>query len=80
MVVDEAISVRLDSDGQLALARLTKAGVSESQAISEALILAARQAWHDTAEADAKRLAASPRDRAEVAAIRKLFDGPDASL
>lgn len=78
-MAERAISVRLDPEAQRALERLTGKGASQSQAIRDALVLAARSAWLAEAEADAKRLAESPSDRAEVAVIRAFFDEPDAA-
>ena len=76
---DRALSVRLDADAQRALGRLMRNGASQSQANRDALVLAARRAWLDRAEDDARRLAASPRDQAEIAAVRAFFDEPDAA-
>jgi hypothetical protein len=42
----------------------------------DALILAARGAWYEQAEADAKRLAGNPEDRAVVKEIREFFGEP----
>ena len=78
-MVERAISVRLDGDAQSALARLTRDGRSQSQAIREALVIAAKQSWYAAAERDARRLAESPTDRAEVEAIREFFGEPDAA-
>ncbi len=78
-MAEKAISVRLDAGAQRALTQVTRSGASQSQAIRDALVLAARRAWHAAAEEDARRLAASPGDRAEVAAIREFFDDPDAA-
>ena len=78
-VAERAISVRLDAEAQRALERLTRSGASQSQAIRNALVLAANHVWRAHAEADAKRLAASAADRAEVAAVRAFFDEPDAA-
>jgi Arc/MetJ-type ribon-helix-helix transcriptional regulator len=78
-MAERAISVRLDSEAQRALERLTGKGTSQSQAIRDALVSAARSAWLAEAESDAKRLAESSSDVAEVAAIRAFFDEPDAA-
>ena len=75
-VADRAISVRLDSEAQLALEELTRRGASRSQAIRDALILAARRAWYEQAEADAKRIAHDPHDRKVIAEIREFFGEP----
>jgi Arc/MetJ-type ribon-helix-helix transcriptional regulator len=73
-VADKAISVRLDAEAQSALERLTARGASQSQAIRQALIDAARTAWYQQAEEDAKRVGRDPHDRAVVAEIREFFD------
>ena len=78
-MAERVISVRLDGNAQAALARLTRDGTSQSQAIREALTLAARQSWYAAAERDARRLADSPADRAEVEAIREFLGEPDAA-
>jgi hypothetical protein len=69
--------VRLDAEAQEALARLTSRGATQSAAIRQALIAAARAAWSEQARFDAKRLAADPVDRAEIAAIQEFFGEPD---
>jgi hypothetical protein len=73
-VAEKAISVRLDEEALRALARLTKPGVSQSQAMRQALIEAARAAWFEQAEADAKRIGNDPADRAVIAEIHAFFD------
>jgi hypothetical protein len=78
-MAERAISVRLDAETQRALARLTRNGGSQSQAIRAALVDAARQSWYAEAERDARRLAESPTDRAEVDAIREFFGEPNAA-
>lgn len=72
-VAEKAISVRLDAEAQDALAFLTSGGATQSEAIRQALIDASRAGWYRQAELDAKRLAADPADRAEVAAIQEFF-------
>jgi hypothetical protein len=78
-VAERVISVRLDGDAQSALARLTRDGTSQSQAIRRALVLAARQSWYAAAERATRRLAESAADRVEVEAIREFFGDPDAA-
>jgi Arc/MetJ-type ribon-helix-helix transcriptional regulator len=70
---DKPISVRLDADAQRALAELTAGGASQSEAIRKALIDASHAAWYAQAREDAKRIAADPADRAEIAAIQEFF-------
>lgn len=72
-MAEKAISVRLDAEAQDALARLTARGLTQSEAIRQALIDAARAAWYAQARADAKRIADDPGDRAEIAAIQEFF-------
>jgi hypothetical protein len=73
-MTEKAISVRLDAEAERALARLTRGGVSQSQAIRHALVSAARGAWLTQAAEDATRLGASADDRAEIEAVRVFFD------
>ena len=73
-VADKAISVRLDAEAQRALARLTRGGASQSQAIRQALIDAARTALLEQVRADAERVGNDPADRAEIAEISAFFD------
>lgn len=70
---EKPISVRLDAEAQWALNLLTVRGVTQSDAIRQALIDAGRRRWYEQAQEDAKRLAADPRDRAEIAAIQEFF-------
>jgi hypothetical protein len=74
VMAEKAISVRLDVRAQRALTQLTARGVSQSQAIRDALIEAARAGWMEQARADAKRLADDPVDRAAVEEIRLVMD------
>lgn len=78
-VAEKAISVRLDAEAQRALAELTARGVTQSEAIRQALIEASRAAWYAQAREDAKRIAADPVDRAEMIAIQEFFGEPDLS-
>ena len=70
---EKAISVRLDGEAQAALAQLMSRGVTQSEAIRQALIDASRAAWYAQAREDAKRIAADPADRAEMAEIQEFF-------
>ncbi len=72
-VADKAISVRLDADTQRALKFLMREGVSQSDAIRSALISAARADRYAQMEADAKRIANDPVDRAVIADIQEFF-------
>lgn len=73
-MADRAISVRLDADAQRALAALTATGISRSEAIRQALIVAARTARTEQFRADAERIGKDPRDRAVIAEIREFYD------
>ena len=73
-MAEKAISVRLDADAQRALDRLMERGVSQSQAIRQALLDAARVAWMEQARADAQRIGNDPADRALMAEIREYMD------
>jgi Arc/MetJ-type ribon-helix-helix transcriptional regulator len=74
VMADKAISVRLDAEAQRALERLMARGASQSQAIRQALIDAARAAWMEQARADAERIGKDPQDRALMAEIREYMD------
>ena len=73
-MADKAISVRLDADAQRALARLTDRGVSQSQAIRQALVDADRVSVLDEVRADAARIGNDPEDRALMTEIREYMD------
>ena len=73
-VAEKAISVRLDAEAQEALAQLTARGASQSQAVRQALLDAARADWMTQARADAKRVGNDPVDRAAIAEVRALMD------
>jgi len=73
-MAEKAISVRLDADAQRALAQLMARGASQSQAIRQALLDAARAAWMEQARADAERIGNDPEDRALMAEIREYMD------
>lgn len=72
-MAERAISVRLDPEAQRALDWIMGHGYSQSEAIREALIRAARVHERAQIEADAKRIANDPGDRAEIAAIQEFF-------
>jgi Arc/MetJ-type ribon-helix-helix transcriptional regulator len=72
-MAEKAISVRLDTDAQRALEFLMRDGASQSDAIRSALISAARADRHAQVEADAKRIANDPVDRAVIAEIQEFF-------
>jgi Arc/MetJ-type ribon-helix-helix transcriptional regulator len=73
-MAEKAISVRLDAEAQRALERLTARGVSQSQAIRQALIDADRDARREQVRADAERIGNDPDDRALMAEIREYMD------
>lgn len=73
-VADNAISVRLDEESQLALQRLMERGLSQSEAIRRALIDAARSARLELIRADAELAAADPRDLAVSAEVQAFMD------
>jgi Arc/MetJ-type ribon-helix-helix transcriptional regulator len=73
-MAEKAISVRLDAQAQRALERLTERGVSQSEAIRQALIEAAREARREQLRADAERVGSDPADRALMAEIREYMD------
>jgi len=77
-VPERAISVRLDEEAQRALERLMQNGKSQSAAIRDALIDAARLRLIEQAAADAKRIANDPEEQRELAEIRALFNQIDA--
>jgi hypothetical protein len=72
-MADKAISVRLDAAAQRALEFLRRDGVSQSVAIRSALLSAARAERYAQMEADAKRIANDPVDRALIAEIQEFF-------
>lgn len=72
---DRAISVRLDSEADSALAALIGSGLTQSQAIRLSLVEAAeRRSGDRSLAAEAARLAASDPDRREIAEVRALLD------
>jgi Arc/MetJ-type ribon-helix-helix transcriptional regulator len=73
-MADKAISVRLDAEAQRALQRLIGRGASQSQAIRQALIDAAKASVLEEVRADAERVGNDPDDRALMAEIREYMD------
>ncbi len=70
-----ALHVRLDADSEAALAVLRAEGMNDSQAVRSALTEArARRRRSDALREEARRLAADPADRAELAALRTELD------
>jgi hypothetical protein len=70
-----ALHVRLDEDSEAALAVLRAEGLSDSQAVRRALSEArAGRRRRDALRREALRLAADPRDRAELTALREELD------
>jgi Arc/MetJ-type ribon-helix-helix transcriptional regulator len=69
-----AISVRLDPDASAALSLLTKGGRSQSAAIRDALLEAARRRDSSVLAAEAAALAANEADRAEIAEVAALME------
>ena len=72
-MAEKAISVRLDAEAQRALDRLTKDGMSQSQAIRQALIRTAREIRREQIRADAERIGSDPHDLAVIAEIQDFF-------
>jgi Arc/MetJ-type ribon-helix-helix transcriptional regulator len=73
-VSERAISVRLDRDAVAALRTLTRAGVSRSAAIRQALLEAAARRDRSALEAEAAALASDEDDRREVADVAALME------
>jgi Arc/MetJ-type ribon-helix-helix transcriptional regulator len=73
-VADNAISVRLDDESQLALRRLMERGLSQSEAIRRALIEAGRSARLAQIRLDAELAGADPHDRAVIAEVQEFMD------
>jgi hypothetical protein len=73
--VARALHVRLDADSEAALAVLRAEGMSDSQAVRSALTEArSRRRRRSALREEARRLAADPVDRAELAALRAELD------
>jgi len=71
---ERAISVRLGERAQRALDELVASGLSQSEAIRYALIQAASRRRDELLAEEARRVAADPEDRAEMAAVAALMD------
>jgi hypothetical protein len=70
-----ALHVRLDADSEAALTVLRAEGMNDSQAVRQALSEARAQRRRRAAlREEARRLAANPADRAELAALRVALD------
>jgi transcriptional regulator of met regulon len=73
----QMISFRPDERTERELKALAK-GRSVSEALREAIHHAYVEAWYARAAEDAERLRNDPDDRAEVAAVAREMDRPDA--
>lgn len=71
---ERAISVRLDERAQRALDVLVASGLSQSEAIRQALIETASRLRDESLAEEARRVAADPEDRAEMAAVAALME------
>lgn len=71
---ERAISVRLDERAQQALDALVDTGLSQSEAIRQALVQAASRRRGELLEEEARRLMADPEDRAESAATLAFME------
>jgi len=71
----QAISVRLDDDAERALRRLEATGLSRSEAIRNALVVAAERLRHrESLAAEAAALEADEADRQEMAEVAALME------
>jgi len=71
----QAISVRLDDDAERALRRLEATGLSRSEAIRSALVVAAERLRHrESLAAEAAALEADEADRQEMAEVAALME------
>ncbi len=66
---ERAISVRLDERAQRALDALVDTGLSQSEAIRQALVQTASRRRDEMLREESRRVAADPEDRAESAAV-----------
>jgi Arc/MetJ-type ribon-helix-helix transcriptional regulator len=71
------VSLRLDDEAFTALELLMKDGKSRSEAIRDALLVAARRRRSDELRAEAEAAAADPVDRAEAAAVLEFMESID---
>jgi Arc/MetJ-type ribon-helix-helix transcriptional regulator len=72
------ISLRLDEKAARALEELMSDGKGQSEAVREALIVAARLRRDDQIRAEAEMVAADPEDREEAARILAFMESLDA--
>jgi len=71
---ERTISVRLDERAQRALDALIETGLSQSAAIRYALVKTAACQRDESLAEEARRVAADPEDRAEMAAVAAFMD------
>ena len=74
LMPERAISVRLDDEAQRALESLTRAGRSRSEAVRDALVLAARTRLLEQVRLQAERAGADEDDRREAAEVLALME------
>ena len=73
--MNRAVSVRLDGEALAALARLEAAGMTRSQAIRQALVVAAaRLRDKESLAAEVAALEADEADRTEMLAVADLME------
>lgn len=68
------VSLRLDTTAAEALDVLTKDGTSRSEAVRDALVMAAARRRSDELRAEVERIAADPADVAEKKAILEFME------
>lgn len=73
-MADRAISVRLDAEAQRALDELVGRGLSQSEAIRQALVDSARTSVLEQVRAEANFVGSDPADRGLMAEIRDAMD------
>jgi len=71
---ERAISVRLDERAQRALDALVDTGLSQSEAIRQALVQTASRRRDEMLREESRRVAADPEDRAESAAVLAFME------
>jgi Arc/MetJ-type ribon-helix-helix transcriptional regulator len=71
---ERSISVRLDETAQRALDELVASGLSQSEAIRQALVQTASRRRAELLGEESRRVAADPEDRAETAAVLAFMD------
>ncbi len=72
--MQKAISIRLDEEAQEALRTLMGSGLSQSDAVREAIIELAKRGRRTDLVAEAERLSADRDDRAEKARVMRLME------